>query len=67
MTFHPASALFLLPAMLVLIELGYRLRLRYKTVTHSSAIEGAVFGLFVLWRSNIPARGYFALPRPISG
>jgi hypothetical protein len=48
MTFHPISALFLLPAMLLLLELGRRFRLRQKAAQESTAIEGAIFALFGL-------------------
>jgi hypothetical protein len=48
MTFHPVSALLLLPAMLVLLALGRRLRRRNGSVVESSSIEGAVFALFGL-------------------
>jgi hypothetical protein len=45
MDFHPKSALYLLPVMLVLLELGRRFRLRYKVQTESNAIEIAIFAL----------------------
>jgi hypothetical protein len=48
MTFHPISALFVLPAMLLLLELGRRLRIRHKVPSESSVIESAIFGLFGL-------------------
>ncbi len=48
MTFHPVTALLLLPAMLVLLTLGRRLRDREGRVADSSSIEGAVFALFGL-------------------
>ena len=48
MNFHPASALLLLPAMILLLELGRRLRRRRTGGEGSSAIEGAIFGLFGL-------------------
>jgi hypothetical protein len=48
MTFHPASAFFVLPFMLVLLELGRRFHIRHKAPTESPAIEGAVFALFGL-------------------
>src|ERR1700748_2209852 len=48
MNFHPASALLLFPAMVLLLELGRRLRRSGSTATGSSAIEGAIFGLFGL-------------------
>jgi hypothetical protein len=48
MTFTPFDAFFLLPAMIVLQQLGHGLRLRRKTAPQSSAIEGAVFALFGL-------------------
>jgi hypothetical protein len=48
MNFSPWTALLLFPAMLVLLEVGHRLRLRRATAEGSSAIEGAVFGLFGL-------------------
>ena len=48
MNFHPASALLLFPAMVLLLELGRRLRRTGSTATGSSAIEGAIFGLFGL-------------------
>jgi hypothetical protein len=48
MTFHPISALFLLPAMLVLLEFGRRFRLSHKAVSESTTIEGAIFALFGL-------------------
>ena len=48
MTFHPTMALLLFPAMILLLELGRRLRRSGGTATGSSAIEGAIFGLFGL-------------------
>jgi hypothetical protein len=48
MNFHPMSALLLLPAMILLLELGRRLRRRRTGGEGSSAIEGAIFGLFGL-------------------
>jgi hypothetical protein len=48
MSLTPFSAFLLLPAMIVLLQMGHALRLRRKDAPHSSAIEGAVFGLFGL-------------------
>jgi hypothetical protein len=48
MNFHPISALFLLPAMLLLLELGRRFRTHYEDPSDSRAIEGAIFALFGL-------------------
>lgn len=48
MTFNPFDAFFLLPAMIVLQQIGHGLRLRRQTAPQSSAIEGAVFALFGL-------------------
>jgi hypothetical protein len=48
MTFHPISALFLLPAMLLLLEFGRRFRLRRKVAQESATIVGAIFALFGL-------------------
>jgi hypothetical protein len=48
MTFTPFDAFFLLPAMIVLQQLGHGLRLRRQTAPQSSAVEGAVFALFGL-------------------
>jgi hypothetical protein len=48
MTFHPISACFLLPAMLLLLEFGCRLRVRHKVASESAVIEGAIFALFGL-------------------
>jgi len=48
MNISPFDAFFLFPAMIVLLQLGHRLRLRRKTEPQSAAIEGAVFGLFGL-------------------
>jgi hypothetical protein len=48
MSFTPFDAFFLLPAMIVLQQLGHGLRLRRQTAPQSSAVEGAVFALFGL-------------------
>jgi hypothetical protein len=48
MTFHPIGAFFMLPLMVVLVELGRRFRNRQKAPSESAAIEGAVFALFGL-------------------
>src|SRR6202046_4460187 len=48
MTLSPFDAFFLLPAMIVLQQLGHGFRLRRQTAPQSSAIEGAVFALFGL-------------------
>lgn len=48
MNFHPATALLLLPAMLMLVALGRMLRRRESSVAQSSSIEAAVFALFGL-------------------
>ncbi|HWW98961.1 MAG TPA: hypothetical protein VNY74_14745 [Edaphobacter sp.] len=48
MSFHPSTAFFLLPAMLLLLELGRRFRINHKIPTESSVIEGAIFALFGL-------------------
>jgi hypothetical protein len=48
MTFNPNSAFLLLPAMIVLLEVGRRLRRQHADAVVSSAIEGAIFGLFGL-------------------
>jgi hypothetical protein len=48
MVFHPVTALFLLPVMLLLLELGRRFRTRHKSPSESTAVEGAIFGLFGL-------------------
>lgn len=48
MTFYPLSALLLFPAMIVLLEVGRRMRKRHGPTESSSAIEGAIFGLFGL-------------------
>jgi hypothetical protein len=48
MTFNPISAFFVLPVMLVLIELGRRFRLKHKAPQESTAIESAIFALFGL-------------------
>jgi hypothetical protein len=47
-TFPATAALLLFPAMLVLLEAGRRLRRRHGSADSSSAIEGAIFGLFGL-------------------
>jgi hypothetical protein len=47
-TFPAMAALLLFPAMLVLLETGRRLRKRHGAIEGSSAIEGAIFGLFGL-------------------
>ncbi len=47
-TFPAMAALLLFPAMLVLLEAGRRLRRRHGVADSSSAIEGAIFGLFGL-------------------
>ncbi|HEY6445738.1 MAG TPA: hypothetical protein VIY53_04705 [Acidobacteriaceae bacterium] len=47
-TFPATAALFLFPAMLVLLEAGRRMRRRHGTADSSSAIGGAIFGLFGL-------------------
>ena len=48
MNFHPDSAFLLLPAMVLLLEVGRRLRRQRAEAIVSSAIEGAIFGLFGL-------------------
>lgn len=48
MLFRPISALILLPAIVLLFELGRRFHARRKIATTSAAVEGAVFGLFGL-------------------
>jgi len=48
MNFAPPIAFYLFPAMLLLLELGRRLRLRERHLSGSTPIEGAVFGLFGL-------------------
>jgi hypothetical protein len=48
MPFQPISALILLPAIIILFELGRRFHARRKVATTSAAVEGAVFGLFGL-------------------
>ena len=48
MTFHPISAFFVLPVMLVLIEFGRRFRIQHKAPQESTAIENAIFALFGL-------------------
>ena len=48
MTFHPISAFFVLPIMLVLIEAGRRFRLVHRAPLDKNAIEGAIFALFGL-------------------
>src|SRR5258708_7991302 len=48
MTFYPISAFVLLPVMVILLEVGRRLRKRRGESEGSAAIEGAIFGLFGL-------------------
>ncbi len=48
MNLHPTTALFLLPAMLILLDLGRRFRIHHKAPAESAAIEGAIFALFGL-------------------
>jgi hypothetical protein len=48
MDFHPMIAFMLFPAMLLLLELGRRLRRRREGKKDIKAIEGAIFGLFGL-------------------
>ncbi len=48
MNLTPLIAFLLLPAMIGLLQLGHRLRLRRKAESHSNAIEGALFALFGL-------------------
>lgn len=47
MNFHPLTALFLFPTMILFFEMGRSLR-RRRTTESSSAVEGAVFALFGL-------------------
>jgi hypothetical protein len=48
MSFLPISAFFLLPAMLLLLEFGRRLRIRQRIPSGSAVIEGAIFAPFGL-------------------
>lgn len=48
MNFYPNSAFLLLPVMVLLLEVGRRLRRQHAEAIASSAIEGAIFGLFGL-------------------
>jgi hypothetical protein len=48
MSFNPISAFFVLPIMLILIELGRRFRIRHEAPQESTAIESAIFALFGL-------------------
>ncbi len=48
MSFQPMTAFFLFPAILILLQLGRRLRIHRKIEFTSSTIEGAVFALFGL-------------------
>jgi hypothetical protein len=48
MTFHPVSAFFVLPVMLLLLEAGRRYRLNHKAPLETTAIESTIFGLFGL-------------------
>ncbi len=48
MTFLPITALLLFPAMLLLLEVGRRLRNRRSNAEGNTATENAVFGLFSL-------------------
>ena len=48
MTFTPYTALLLFPAMVVLLQLGRRLRQTHAKSAPNSAIEGALFALFGL-------------------
>lgn len=48
MNFPPVTALLLFPVMILLLEAGRRLRSRRANAEGSSAVEGAVFGLFGL-------------------
>ena len=48
MIFNPLSALLLFPAMILLLELGRRLRRRRADAGLDPTIEGAIFGLFGL-------------------
>ena len=47
-TIHPAIAFWCLPAIVVFLHLGRRLRSRHPNASVSGAIEGAVFALFGL-------------------
>jgi hypothetical protein len=48
MTFTPLTALLLFPAMIVLLQVGRRIRSSRANASANSAIEGAVFALFGL-------------------
>jgi hypothetical protein len=48
MTSNPTGPLFMLPVMLILIELGRRFRITQKAPPESTAIESAIFALFGL-------------------
>jgi hypothetical protein len=48
MNFHPISAVFVLPFMLLLLEAGRRFRITHKAPLESNTIEGAIFALFGL-------------------
>jgi hypothetical protein len=48
MDFHPIIAFLLFPAMILMLELGRQFRRRRAAAEGSSAIEGAIFGLFGL-------------------
>jgi hypothetical protein len=48
MTFTPITALILFPAIVLLLQLGRRLRHTHTDASHSAAIEGAIFALFGL-------------------
>jgi hypothetical protein len=48
MIFHPYSAFFVLPAMLILLEVGRRFRIRHRAPAESNTIESAIFALFGL-------------------
>jgi hypothetical protein len=48
MTFHPISAILLLPAMLLLLEAGRRFHILHKSSAESGAVESAIFALFGL-------------------
>jgi hypothetical protein len=48
MNLTPITAFFLLPAMLILLDLGRRFRIHHKAPAESAAIEGAIFALFGL-------------------
>ncbi len=48
MIFNPLSALLLFPAMILLLELGRRLRRRRAGAELDTTVEGAIFGLFGL-------------------